>query len=177
MRTSGKHSPGTELRQAAWRGLFHALEVRAFPGRGWLGGGRWLGRRRWRLDTILLGGELNAATVLARVDRKHRTNWNDDRLTFAAKARKKTDGFIAEFKLVNGLRMDIEHDLAILDEGVRHLYAGHRGIDRYLRREAAIEGPFVSARIRYGRVERSADTAIYGLETCIMDGGVLNEQL
>ena len=39
--------------------------------------------------------------------------------------------------------MDIEHDLPILDEGVRNLRAGRRGIDHDLRREAAIEGPFV----------------------------------
>jgi len=143
MRSSGKHSPGTELRQTAWKGLFHALEVRAFAGRGWLGGGRWLGRRRWRLDTIFLGGKLNAATILACVHREHRTHWNDNRLAFSAEARKEGDGLVAEFELVDGLRMDIEHDLAILDEGMRHLHAGHRGIDRDLWREAAIESPFV----------------------------------
>lgn len=90
-----------------------------------------------------LGGELNATAILARINREHRAHRNDHRLALAAKAREERDGLIAKFKLVDGLRMDIEHDLAILDERRRHLHTGYRGIDRDLWREAAIESPFV----------------------------------
>ena len=141
--TSGKHSPGRAFRQVARKGLFHTFEVRTSAGRGWFGRRRWLRCRWWWLDALFLGRELNTAAILARVDRQYGPNWNDDRLTFSAKARKKTDGLIPELKLMNRLRMDIEHDLAILDEGLRYLHTGHHDIDHDLRRKAAIEGPFV----------------------------------
>ena len=53
------------------------------------------------------------------------------------------DGVVTDLQLVHGLRVDIQNDLPVAHETGRHLHAGCVGVDRDLRREAAVEGPLV----------------------------------
>src|SRR6266446_3129029 len=81
---------------------------------------RGLGPRR-RLRTQVLLGEHHSLAGLARVNAKHRAHRKSDVVDHAGEARVELHLLVAEAQALGGALAQVEHDLAVLDVGTRHL--------------------------------------------------------